>query len=239
MNTKLRCLLLDDELPGLTYLKMLCEQIPQLEVVKAFNNPDFFLRELPELEFDICILDIEMPGINGLQVARMLEGKPVIFTTAYKDYAAEAFDLNAIDYVRKPVTMHRLQQAIHKAIHYIEKEPAAKKYVQLNTDKGKTRLIFDQLFFIKASDIDSRDKVAYLDDGSSFTLKNVTFGRLQKLLPAKQFCRINKREIMALKFVQTFSFNEITSTVYNGTGKIQQFMLSEVYRQEFISKVSG
>ena len=90
MDKKLKCLLLDDELPGLAYLKMLCEQIPKLEVVKAFNNPQLFLEELSSLEFDLCILEVEMPGMNGLQVANLLKGKPVIFATAYKDYAAEA-----------------------------------------------------------------------------------------------------------------------------------------------------
>src|SRR5690606_6558733 len=88
LDKKLKCLLLDDELPGLAYLKMLCEQIPQLEVVKAFNHPQSFLEELPALEFDLCILDVQMPGMNGLQVANLLQGKPVIFATAYKDYAA-------------------------------------------------------------------------------------------------------------------------------------------------------
>ena len=97
MNTKLKCLLLDDELPGLSYLKLLCEQIPQLEVVRAFNDPEIFMKEFPGLEFDLCILDIEMPGTNGIQLAALLKNKPVIFTTAYKDYASDAFDLDAID----------------------------------------------------------------------------------------------------------------------------------------------
>lgn len=84
---------------------MLCEQIPELEIVKAFNNPSTFLKELPNLEFDLCIMDIEMPDMNGLQVANLLNGKPVIFTTAYKEYAAEAYDLDAIDYVRNLVLL--------------------------------------------------------------------------------------------------------------------------------------
>ena len=120
MNTKLRCLLLDDELPGLTYLKMLCEQLPELEVVRSFNSPKKLLEELPSLEFDLCILDIEMPEMNGLQVANLLGNKPVIFTTAYKEYAADAFDVNAIDYITKPVKKERLQQAITKAIKQID-----------------------------------------------------------------------------------------------------------------------
>lgn len=79
MERELKCLLLDDELPGLTYLKMLCEQIPGLSVVKSFNDPSRFLEEFPSLEFDFCIIDIEMPQFNGLQIANLLQGKPVIF----------------------------------------------------------------------------------------------------------------------------------------------------------------
>ena len=77
---------------------MLCEQIPQLEVVKAFNRPDLFIEESSKLDFDLCILDIEMPQTNGIQIAELLKHKLIIFTTAHKEYAAEAFDLNAVDY---------------------------------------------------------------------------------------------------------------------------------------------
>jgi len=105
---------LDDELKGLTYLKMLCQQLPDLEVVKVFNSPIKFINEVPKLDFDFCILDIEMPEMNGLQVANLLKGKPLIFATAYKEYAVEAFDLNAVDYIRKPIKIDRLKQAIDK-----------------------------------------------------------------------------------------------------------------------------
>ena len=159
MNSKIKCLLLDDELPGLTYLKMLCEQIPELEIVKAFNNPSTFLKELPNLEFDLCIMDIEMPDMNGLQVANLLNGKPIIFTTAYKEYAAEAYDLDAIDYVSKPVKMERLQQAISKAKNRLHNSKDKKEFVQLNTNKGKTLIFFDQLCYLKVSEVDSRDKI--------------------------------------------------------------------------------
>ncbi|MES1226066.1 MAG: response regulator, partial [Bacteroidota bacterium] len=137
MNTKLKCLLLDDELPGLTYLKILCEQIPTLEVVKTFNSPENLLLSLPDLDYDLCIMDIEMPGMDGLQLANLLRGKPVIFTTGYKEYAAEAFDLDAVDYVRKPIKKERLEQAVEKAIKRVNSGSRAKSFIQLNTDKGK------------------------------------------------------------------------------------------------------
>ncbi|MFD1001145.1 LytR/AlgR family response regulator transcription factor [Ohtaekwangia kribbensis] len=237
MNTKLRCLLLDDELPGLTYLKMLCEQLPELEVVKAFNSPDIFLKEVPNLDFDLCILDIEMPAMNGLHVANLLQGKPVIFVTAYKEFAAEAFDLDAIDYVRKPVKKERLQQAIQKAVSRISKSSSAKNFVQLNTDKGKALLFFDQVGYIKTSDSDSRDKTVQLLDGTILTLKNISFEKLLEVLPSDQFSRVNKKELVAIKSVHFFSHDEITTSIPQPSGKPLVLTLSESYRQEFIGKV--
>jgi len=230
-------LLLDDELPGLTYLKILCEQIPALEVVKAFNSPENFLSEVPNLDFDLCIMDIEMPGMNGLQVANLLHGKPVIFTTGYKEYAAEAFDLDAVDYVRKPVKKERLEQAVEKAVKRLGSSTRVKSFIQLNTDKGKAIIFFDQLRYLKSSDLDSRDKTAWLTEGVSLTLKNISFEKLLELLPPDEFCRINKKEVIAIKIVKVFSFDEITTTLSDNNGEPLVLSLNEVYRNDFIRKI--
>lgn len=237
MNTKLRCLLVDDELPGLAYLKMLCEQIPELEVVKAFNRPEVFLRELPNLEFDLCILDIEMPDINGLQLANLLNGKPVIFATAYKEYASDAFDIDAVDFVRKPIKLERLHKAVLKAIKRSEGINPDKNYIQINTNKGKALLFFNQLCCVKSSEIDSRDKDVLLKDGSRICLKNISFEKLENLLPQNRFCRINRQEIIAIDIVQYFSFDHISSNIMDEAGKPMGFYLSEVYRKSFLEKV--
>ena len=237
MNTKLKCLLLDDELPGLTYLKMLCEQIPELEVVKAFNRPDVFLSEIPNLDFDLCILDIEMPQGNGIQIAKLLKGKSVIFATAHKEYAAEAFDLDAVDFVRKPIRLERLQKAVQKAIRQINAPIHIKKQIHLNTDKGKSLLYVDQLCHIKTSEIDSRDKNVLFKDGTRVCLKNISFDKLQNLLPQNQFCRINRQEIIAMDCVQHFSFDQITLSIPNEQGKPLVLHLNEIYRTDFFEKV--
>lgn len=218
---------------------MLCEQLPDLEVVKAFNDPNIFIKEVANLEFDFCILDIEMPDMNGLQIANLLNGKPVIFATAYKDYAAEAFDLNALDYIRKPIKIERLKQAVDKAKKQIStsSDQSQKNYIQLNTNKGKAILFFDKIAYIKTSENDSRDKIARLFDGEEFVLKNITFDKLNELLPTNDFCRVNKKEILSIKAVQVFSFDEITSNLINEKGKNIKFSLSENYRNDFLQKV--
>lgn len=232
-------MLLDDELPGLTYLKMLCEQIPDLVVIKSFNNPIIFLQEISDLDFDLCILDIEMPEMNGLQIANILNGKPVIFTTAYKDYAAEAFDLNAVDYVRKPIRLERLKQAVQKAGKFIKPtvEQSEKSFIQLNTNKGKAILYFEKIAFIQTSPSDSRDKIAHLYDNQEFVLKNISFDKLSEILPESDFCRINKKVMISLRLIQAFSHDEITTNLISDTGKNIKFTLGENYRNTFLQRV--
>jgi len=230
-------LLLDDELPGLKYLKMLCEQIPELEVVKAFDNPETFLNEFPSMKFDLCILDIEMQGIDGLSIANLLGDKPVIFTTAYKEYAAEAFDLNAIDYIRKPVTKERLQTAVNKALNRIRQTNPPKNFSQINTNKGKTLLFFNQVAHIITSETDSRDKIAYLVDGKTLVLKNISLEKLLQHLPEPDFCQVNKKEVIALRSVQFFAHDEITTNIIQSSGKPLVITLGDVYREDFLQKV--
>lgn len=237
MNTKLRCLLLDDELPGLTYLKLLCEQIKEVEVVKVFNDPLLLLNDAPNLEFDICILDIEMPGISGLDVAKALKGKPVIFTTAYKEYAADAFDLEAIDYIKKPIQTERLEKAIQKACDLLLKPTTEKQFATFNTNKGKMLLFFKDVFLITIAESDKRDKLIYLENGDNVILKNTSFDQLLSILPTSDFCRVTKKEVIAIKAVKFFIHNEITTQVLTQTRENLKINLNESYRKDFLLKL--
>jgi DNA-binding LytR/AlgR family response regulator len=234
VNTKLKCVLLDDEIPGLSYLKMLCEQLPALEVVKAFSNPVKFLEEIPRLDFDLCILDIEMPQMTGLQVAALIKDKLVIFTTAYREYAAEAFDLNAVDYVRKPVQKERLQDAVKKALDRQLAKAPLRDFIQLNSSQGKTLLHFDKIAYITTSETDSRDKIAVLLENRTVTLKNISFEFLSRNLPASVFCRINKKEMISIKIIVSYSYDEIVTSLIGEQGRPVKLALSEVYRQDFL-----
>jgi len=232
-------LLLDDELPGLAYLKVLCGQIPELEVVKAFNDPLRLVAEAPALDFDLCLLDIEMPGMNGMEVARALQGKPVIFVTAYKEYAAEAFDLEAIDYIRKPVQKDRLERAIQRAVARLSKPEGEKAFMQLNTNKGKALVFFDQLLRVTTANGDKRDKLAWLEGGQQLIFKNIGFDQLLALLPAQTFIRVNKGEILAIRTVHTYTHDEITTILMDEQGKPIKTVLGDGYRERLMRTLSN
>lgn len=238
MNTKLKCLLLDDELPGLAYLRMLCEQIPELEVVKAFNNPEMLISELPQLQFDLCILDIEMPQLNGIELVPLLGGKPVIFVTAYKQYAADAFDLDAVDFVQKPIHLDRLNKAVNKVIRRISSKPVKQtNLLELYTDKGSSYIDPAQVLYLRTSPVDSRDKEMYMKNGIRLLLKNISYQKLEYLLPKEYFCRINKQEIIHTGIVEHITGSQIISNIKNEKNEPVTFALTDIYRTHFYERI--
>ena len=130
-----------------------------------------------------------------------------------------------------------MQKAISKALERFNKPETAKKFIQLNTDKGKTLLYFDQIQLIKTAISDSRDKTVLLSDGSFLNLKNVKFDTLLQELPEADFCRINKKEIVAVKAIKFFNHNEIVLHHLEENNKNTILILSETYRSDFLKKV--
>lgn len=118
VRTMIRAVIVDDEKPALEKLCRLLERQPGVEVVGAYNSPKKALEELPGLHPDIVFLDIEMPGFSGLEMAeavRVMSGRSsVVFVTAYSQYALDAFGVEAMDYLVKPVTEERLAQTLKR-----------------------------------------------------------------------------------------------------------------------------
>lgn len=230
----IKCVILDDELLAISYLKLLCEQIENVEVVKAFNDPKIFLNEIKNIDSNLCILDIEMPGMTGLQVAELIsDSKKIIFTTAYKEYAAEAFDLNVVDYVRKPIKKERLIQAFEKAADLLNNSQK-KEFIEWNTNIGKSTIFTEQIAYIKTSEIDSRDKDIILKDGTTIVLKNLNFKSLLEMLPSKDFAQVNKKEIIALSSVKVLSTNEIITTISNESDQFLKLQIGDTYKNSLM-----
>lgn len=181
-----------------------------------------------------------MPGYTGLEVAQHLKDKLIIFTTAYKEFAAEAFDLNAVDYIRKPLQKDRFEKAISKAKTILQNHSnTGKKQALWNTDKGKTLLAFNDILYITSSETDSRDKFVYLENKTKTTIKNTSFEQILAVLPSDKFCRVNKKEIIALKIVMHFTSDEIKTNVHLKNGGAITIALSDVYRDEFKGKIKS
>ena len=235
----IKCVILDDELLAISYLKLLCEQIEDIEIIKAYNDPHLFLNEIEKIDCDLCILDIEMPGMTGLQVADIIsENKKIIFTTAYKEYAAEAFDLNVVDYVRKPIKKERLIQAFNKAKKQLQ-QSAKNDFIEWNSNLGRSMIFTEQILYIKTSDIDSRDKEIYLNNKTSIVLKNLNFKTLLEMLPSKDFTQVNKKEIIAITAIKAITGNEILTTFLDETQSPAKLQLGETFKNTLIKRLSN
>jgi two-component system, LytTR family, response regulator len=234
--SKIRCLILDDELPGLTYLRMLCEQLSYVDVVKCFDSSQEFIEESRNIDFDVCLLDINMPGVNGLEVAKALKDKYIIFVSAFPEFAVNAFELDAVDFIKKPVVRDRLEKALAKASKRILENPSEIDYFKWNTNLGKSIVFFDDIFYVSTSEVDKRDKVAYMVGGRTLLLKNITLEKLMSFLPSISFMQINKSEIVSKKAVQAHSANEIILKAPDQKPPV--ITLGEAYRKAFLDWLS-
>ncbi|WP_343637160.1 response regulator transcription factor [Fluviicola sp.] len=229
----LRVVLLDDELLALGYLRSLCEGIPNIEVVKAFDNPVTFLAEVENLSVDFCISDIVMPNLSGLEVAEKLHAIPIIFTTAHNEYAADAFDIEAIDYLRKPVQRERLERAIEKVRNHIEQAKSQATWT-VNTNKGKFTIQLSAIVSFSTDTYDRRDKLMFLENGDELVVKNKSFDQLLQELAGISFIRISKSELISKDFIQGYQGDVVLSKIRNKEGKYREFNLSENYRKSFV-----
>ena len=227
-------MIIDDELLGLSYTKLLCEQISFVDVVACYDDPEKFIKDAASLDFDACIMDINMPGINGIQLSRMFQNKQIIFVSAHSEYAADAFEVEALDFIRKPANKERLEKSLFKAFHQSQKIKPKKVHFSWNTQHGKTIISFDDLVYISTSDIDKRDKISYLKNGEQLVLKNISFKKLQKLLPGTDFCKVNKREMIHRLAVKNVNSGKIGLKNTEYSYLPEQINIGEIYRSAFI-----
>lgn len=126
---KLKALIVDDEYPARKELRFFLNKFDNIEVVGEATNAQEALTLIKALDYSILFLDIEMPGMNGLEVGAKVQEMPnpphVIFVTAYDEYAVKAFEVNAVDYILKPIEEKRLAQVINKIVRMKQQQPAA------------------------------------------------------------------------------------------------------------------
>lgn len=202
------CIAIDDEPLALQLVTQYCEKVPFLQLKKVFTNPDEASAYLQEQNIDLLFLDIQMPDISGLQFYKNLTVKPpVIFTTAYKDYAVDGFNVDAIDYLLKPFEFDRFLKGVYKAKEYIEF--LSSQDVQMNSIFVKVNY---EMMKINLKDI---ELIEALDDYVKIYIKPTpvltltTLKNLYEKLPAKEFVRVHRSYVVPIAKIEKFSKNKI------------------------------
>ena len=199
----IRAIIVDDEAPARSELHYLLDETGQVEVVAEAGNVREAIELLKEHGGDLMFLDIQIPGATGLQLAEALGHlkypPAVIFVTAYSKYAAQAFDVNAIDYLLKPVQTERLQKALSKAKKHLTSNAKAIQTERIPVEKGGKKLLIttDKIRYIMA-----KDDYSYLHTSADRYLSTVSLAQLEVKLEPYNFFRVHRRYLVNLDCVE-------------------------------------
>lgn len=205
--SELRCIIIEDEPLAVKVLTEYIAQVPFLKLQSTFKDALLATDWLRENGTDLIFLDIHLPRLKGLSFLKTLSHPPaVILTTAYHQYAVEAFNLNVTDYLLKPFEFERFLVAVNKVrIHPDTKLPApnhpeTRDYLFLNVQKKKVKIAFSDIVFIESQ----REYIKVVTVKNAFLSKMSTH-EIEALLPARQFRRIHRSYIVSLDKIEAYT----------------------------------
>lgn len=206
----MRAIIIDDERLARTELKKLLQEFPEVEIIEEATNADEGISKIESLQPDLIFLDIQMPGKTGFDLLAELDKAPhVIFTTAYDEYALKAFEVNALDYLLKPVEPRRLADAIHKLQTGENKEGRSDTEFTNNSLLSENDQVFvkdgERCWFVKLGDIrlfESVGNYAKVFFGTNKPLILKSLNALEERLDEKTFFRANRKHIVNLRMIE-------------------------------------
>lgn len=209
----LKCIAVDDEPLALELLEDNISKVPFLELVDKCENAIEAMKVLKEKEIDLVFLDIQMPGLTGLQFIESVDQKPMfILVTAYEKYALQGFDLNVVDYLVKPVPLDRFVRACNKAYdYYLSKQKpaenaAALNYFFVNVDYSLLKVNFPDIMWIEGL----KDYVKInLKSTSKPVVTRMSMKSIEDALPSSKFIRVHKSYIIAVDYVTAVRKNNV------------------------------
>jgi DNA-binding LytR/AlgR family response regulator len=200
---------IDDEAPALKVIENFCNRTEGIRLEHSFLRPDEALQYLQTTPVDLLFLDIRMPSQSGLELYKTLDPGPlVIFTTAHSEYAVEGFNLNAIDYLLKPFTLERFQQAVNKAIQFLSfrQSPEQSETLLIKADYSLIRIRTSDILFVEAAD----DYLKIHQENKQPLIARMTMKSLVGMLPPADFIRTHRSYIVALRRIENVRNRNIT-----------------------------
>ncbi|MEO2062914.1 MAG: LytTR family DNA-binding domain-containing protein [Christiangramia sp.] len=208
---KIRCIIVDDEPVALDIMENHLSRIDAIEIVKRCRNATEAFNAINTKKIDLIFLDINMPGISGISFAKSINKKiRIIFTTAYREYAIDGFDLHAVDYLLKPVSFERLLDAVSNFQQHHLKEtgvPAATpkaEFIFVKIDRKMHKIDFDKILWVE-----SLSDYLKIETSEGTKVTRETMSTLESKLPSEDFIRIHRSFIVALNKIESYSYEEV------------------------------
>lgn len=202
------CIAIDDEPLALEVLKKYASRLPELNLLATFSDAVKAQQYLQENPVSLLFLDIQMPDINGLQLYGQLKIKPmVIFTTAYKEYALDGFEAEAVDYLLKPFNMARFEKAVAKAAdqeRIRERKNTHPDYLYVHAGYRVVKIIISEIIYIE-----SQDDYVKINTSTNTYLTLMSMKAMMEKLPAGKFIRIHRSYIAAIDKIVFMQFRKV------------------------------
>ena len=217
MKDKYNVIIVDDEYLAQKLLQDYVSKVDSLQLVATCSNAFEAMNALNAYEVDIMLLDIQMPDLTGLELVKSLEKKPaVIFTTAYSEYAVDAFNLAVTDYLLKPFDFQRFIQAVNKVIGNVQPKATPHQttsdtvshtndFITVKADYKLYKINFDDLLFIEGQHEYVTFHTTQRRITALFALKD-----LEDILPKDKFVRVHKSYIVSFRHIQDLDKNDVT-----------------------------
>ena len=229
--TPITCIIVDDEPLAVKLLESFVAKTPQLQLLHSFTDSVEALSWLRDHPVQLAFMDIQMPDMSGMELSHMLPGDTkIIFTTAFKEYAFESYEVSAIDFLLKPIRYNKFIAAVEKAERLISLEcrtesvELQKSTMFLRVDGELRQVNFDHILFVEGM----KDYVRFHVEGERLPLTtHMTMKAVEDALPTETFMRINRSYIVRLDKIKTVDRN---LCVYIGDEIIR---VTDAYRETF------
>jgi len=212
-SKKIKCLVIDDELPAREILRKHIAGVEALELCGTCSNAVDAISFLKDNRVDLLFLDIQMPHLLGTNFIRTLKNPPkVIFTTAYRKYAVEGFELDAVDFLLKPISFERFLKGVNKVLqanfqgsHDINSPSenhgeTALPFLYFRADRKMVKVLFNDILYIEGLN----DYIKIVTASKAIVTKHL-LASLEEMLPANEFVRIHKSFIVAINKIESFN----------------------------------
>ena len=211
----LRCVAIDDEDLALELMEDYISKVPYLQLVATCDDPLDAITIIQEQQVDLVFLDIQMPGLNGLQLIQSLSNNPMcILVTAYSQYALEGFNLNVIDYLVKPVPFDRFLKACNKANELYQLKQKASDttkddeadYFFINADYSHVKITYSEILWVEGL----KDYIKiHLENNAKPIVARISMKNIEELLPSSKFLRIQKSYIVSKEHITSVKKNSV------------------------------
>lgn len=228
---KTRCFIVDDEPLAIKVIEQHLSKLSQFEVCGKSTKPVEALEQIKILQPDLLFMDIEMPEVNGMELIATLQNKPaIIITTAYREYAVEGFDLNALDYLVKPIPFPRFLKAMEK---FLEKQVTrtivpmqdSEACIFVKADRKTIRILLNDILFVEG--IKDYTRIVLT---TQKIITKVSIGNFFKELPTDRFIRVHKSFIVAKNKITAFTALDVE---INGL----EIPIGRQYKEAFFAQV--